>query len=138
MSHSFVNQLIHIMWSTRDLEYVIPKSILNDLLAYLTVLVKSKGGKVIHTGGSTDHVHLLILLPPQISLSSLISHLKTNSSKWIKTQKLVDPEFSWQDGFLGISSQEDRVDHVCEYIKSEEVRHKTKNYSDELLGILKQ
>lgn len=139
MSHAFVNQLIHIMWSTAKQDYFITPSLKNELRAYITALVKQKNGVVLTTGGSLDHLHLMITLPPEISLSYLISYLKSNSSRWLKTHKTIDPNFCWQDGYLAVSTQEDRKDKVCSYIKSNEDLHQLKNksYSEELLEMLK-
>jgi len=136
MSHYLVNQLIHVMWSTQNLQYHIHKSLKNDLNAYVTALVKSKNGRVLATGGSPDHIHLLIVLPPEISLSTLLGHVKAYSSKWIKSRENVDPKFSWQEGYLAISTQEDKLNSICQYIKEDENRHQTKNYRDEIITIL--
>lgn len=138
MSHHQVNQLIHTMWSTENQQYAISPQLKGDLYAYITAIIKAKNGKVFAIGGSTDHVHLLALLPPEISLSMFLGHIKACSSKWLKTRETVDPRFSWQNGYLAISTQEDRMDGVCSYIRSDEVRHQSKSYSEELIAMLKQ
>jgi putative transposase len=93
MSHHFVNQLIHAMWSTNNQQHVISPHLKSDLYAYITAIIKAKNGKVFAIGGSFDHIHLLGLLPPDISLSTLLGHVKACSSKWIKTKKNSDPNF---------------------------------------------
>ncbi len=138
MSHCYVNQLIHIMWSTGHQQYSIPPPLKNDLHAYITALVKSKNGKVLATGGSSDHIHLLMLLPQDISLASLVGHVKAYSSKWIKSRESIVSNFCWQTGYLAISTQEDKMDNVCAYIRSDNDQHRSKSYSEELLGLLKQ
>lgn len=138
MSHHHVNQLIHLMWSTKGLQYSFSPSVKSNLLAYITALVRSKKGDVFATGGSADHVHLLLLLPPEISLANLVTHMKAFSSKWLKTKDKIASDFSWQNGYLAISTQRDRMDHVCEYIRSDAIRHHSKSYTEELLAFLKQ
>lgn len=138
MSHHYVNQLIHIVWSTHNQQQIIPKHIIADLYAYISAILKAKNGKVFAISGPSDHIHLCTLLPPDISLSTLIGHVKACSSKWIKSKENIDPNFSWQNGYLAISTQEDRLDGVCSYIRSEETRHQTKSYAGELLLMLKQ
>lgn len=138
MSHYLVNQLIHVMWSTHNQKYHFQQPLKSDLMAYVTALVKSKNGRVLATGGSTDHIHLLIVLPPEISLGILLGHVKAYSSKWIKSRESVDPLFCWQEGYLALSTQEDKLDSVCKYIREDEMRHQSKSYSEELLSILHQ
>ena len=50
----------------------------------------------------------------------------------------IDQNFCWQEGYLAISTQAEKVDSVCRYIKDDEVRHQSKNYSEEILSILEQ
>ena len=138
MSHHQVNQLIHIMWSTLNQQYSFSTSLKSELHAYITALIKSKNGKVFATGGAADHIHLLILLPPDISLVTLIGHVKAYTSKWLKSREAIDPHFSWQNGYLAISTQKDRMDNVCAYIRSDKERHQSKSYSEELIWMLKQ
>jgi putative transposase len=35
-------------------------------------------------GGTANHIHILLALPPKLSLSDAMRVLKTNSSKWLK------------------------------------------------------
>lgn len=138
MSHYFVNQLINVMWSTKNQKYHFQQPLKDDLFAYVCALVKSKNGRVLAAGGANDHIHLLIVLPPEISLGTLMRHVKACSSKWIKSREFVDSSFCWQEGYLAISTQEDKLDSVCKYIREDEIRHQSKSYSEELLSILHQ
>ncbi len=138
MSHHYINQLIHVMWSTHDQKYRFSKEVKNELQAYISGIVKSLKGIVFATGGAEDHIHILFNLPADLSLSNFMKNIKANSSRWLKTQKKVVGEFSWQTGFTAISVQKDRLRKVCEYISSDESRHESKSYADELLTMLNQ
>ena len=137
MSHHFVQQLIHVMWSTRDQKFNLSNTIRNELYAYIFGVIKFKEGYLLLADGSHDHIHCLISLPPTISLSNMIQSIKGSSSKWIKSKTEIDPKFCWQDGYIAISLQEDRRQFVYSYIRKDEERHLTINYRNELLGILK-
>ena len=52
-----------------------------ELFAYLGALIKEMKGKPILINGMTDHVHMLILLPPNVSLSDVVKFIKANSSR---------------------------------------------------------
>ena len=136
MSHHFVQQLIHVMWSTRDQKFFISEPVRRELYAYLSSVIKSKEGHLLLAGGSSDHVHCLISMPPKLSLSNLMQSIKSFSSKWIKSKSEIDPQFSWQDGYTAISLQEDRKESVYSYIKNEEERHRKMGFKKELEGIL--
>ena len=138
MAHHYVNQLIHVMWSTHRQQYTFPLDFKNSLYPYITALAKSKNVKVLAIGGSTDHLHLLIVLPPDLSLSTLMGYVKAYSSKWIKSYDFIDPKFSWQEGFLALSTQTERLDKVYAYIQSDETRHDSQSYQEELCLLLEQ
>lgn len=138
MAHHQVNQLIHILWSTNNQQHIISPSIKSELYAYITTLVTAKKGRIFAIDGSGDHIHILTLLPPEISLSALIGHVKACSSKWIKFRETADPHFTWQNGYLAMSTQGDKLNSVCSYIRSEEKRHQSKSYIEEFVMMLKQ
>jgi putative transposase len=138
MSHHHVNQLIHTLWSTEAQKHLISNTLKNKLCAYITAIVNAKNGRVIAIQAAADHIHLLALLPADISLSLFLGHIKACSSKWLKTHECTHKDFSWQNGYLAISTQQDRLDGVCSYIRSDEVRHQKKSYPEELLGMIKQ
>ncbi len=57
---------------------------MHELFAYIGALVKEIKGKPIIINGVSDHVHMLILLPPNVSVSEAMRFVKANSSRWIK------------------------------------------------------
>lgn len=140
MSHSFVRQIIHFMWSTENQENFISDSVKNELYSYLTTLILSKSGKIFALGGTSDHLHLLVSLPGEISAASFMNYLKSYSSKWIKFQAGISPHFMWQKGYTAISINDDRIHLVSQYIKNDENRHISEKttYQNELVSILKQ
>lgn len=137
MSHHFVQQLIHVMWSTQDQKFTISETIRNELYAYISGIIKSKEGHLLLADGSLDHVHCLISLPPTTSLSNMMQAIKGYSSKWIKSKTETNQKFCWQDGYAAISLQDDRKESVYSYFKKDKERHRTINYKSELLEILK-
>lgn len=137
MSHFYVQQILHVIWSTQDQQFEIPKPIRDQLYSYISEIIKTNEGKLYFAGGHNNHVHCLLSLPPHISIGTLMRFIKANSSKWIKYQKSILAQFSWEDGYTAISLQYDRLDAVCSYIKNEEERHITISYGDELSTILK-
>lgn len=124
------------MWATKNQDYKITPEIKNRLYAYLSTVLKSKGGKLYIAGGHHDHVHCFLSLPPTLSLSEMMQAVKSASSRWIKCQPSIDRAFAWEEGYTAISVQDDRVDAICSYIKDEGSRHGKISYKDELIKLL--
>ena len=136
MTHHFVSQLIHVVWATADQQYKIPLPVRNKLYAYLSTVIKSHEAKLYLAGGACDHVHCLISLPPQLSISLFMRIIKSHSSKWIKQQQDIDAKFAWEDGYTAFSLQHDRQDAAYKYIQGEEKRHETSPIKMSLLNCL--
>ena len=47
-------------------------------------------------GGVADHVHVLLSLPPTLSIAKAMQLLKGNSSKWIRETFPKTRSFAWQ------------------------------------------
>ena len=56
-------------------------------------------------GGVSDHVHLLVGLPPKLAVSNLVRALKAGTSQFVE-RTLDVPGFAWQRGY-GVFSLRD-------------------------------
>ena len=64
--------------------------------------------------------------------------MKSNSSKWINENKLVQGKFSWQRGFGAFSYSRSQRDTVIKYIMNQESHHKKVSFKDEYLKLLRR
>src|ERR1039457_1008711 len=80
---------------------------------YLTGIDHAKGITLLAAGGTANHIHLLIALPPTVALSKVMQDFKGNSSHW---QNQRGKKFAWQEGFgaFGVSQSNKQV--VAHYI----------------------
>ena len=92
-------------------------------------------GLPIEINGMADHVHILARLRPTISLSELMSKLKSNSSGWARRQ--TKGRFAWQSRFAAFTVSESQVDRVRRYIRNQETHHRRQSFEDEFRAILK-
>jgi hypothetical protein len=68
---------------------------------------------------------------PHQSISSLIQNVKTESSKWIKTQNFCSYPFAWQEGYGAFSYAKSQVPDVIRYIQNQEMHHREETFLDE-------
>ncbi len=134
MSHTHSNLLSHIVFSTQGHLPLIPSEIKSELFAYMGGLVKKLKGKPIIINGMSDHVHMLILLPPNVHLSETMRLVKANSSRWIKER--FGKKFAWQKGFGAFSVSRSNVDAVVRYIQNQEQHHTTFDFKMEFVSLL--
>lgn len=72
MSRTFTNLLSHVIFSTKDREPTITHEVRPELFAYLGGLTRELRGKAYGINGTRDHVHMLISLPPNVSISDAL------------------------------------------------------------------
>lgn len=111
---------------------MIAPEIETELFAYIGGIVTNNKSKLVAANGTTNHVHLLILLSKTIDISELIGDIKRNSSRWIKTKGDKFKMFGWQDGFAAFSVGETQVPHVKKYIADQKFNHGGRNFEDEM------
>lgn len=81
--------------------------------------------------GMPDHVHMLIGMRPNQSISDLMQDVKGDSSKWINKNKFCIGKFEWQQGFGAFSYAPSELKNVINYIERQEEHHSKKNFVEE-------
>ena len=79
MAHTFTNLLAHVIFSTKDRKPYLDADLRPDVLAYLGGTVRQLKGKALIVNGTSDHVHLLVSLPPFVSISEVVRILNQDS-----------------------------------------------------------
>jgi REP element-mobilizing transposase RayT len=136
MSHTFTNLLTHIVFSTKERLPLITNEIKPELFAYIGGLVKELKSKPVIINGMSDHVHLLVSLPPTVHVSEAMRFVKANSSKWV-TEKFGKP-FEWQKGYGAFSVSRSNVDAVVKYIQNQEQHHRRFDFRTEFISLLRK
>ena len=102
----------------------------------LAAVLKDLRCPALIVGGVADHVHILCQLAKTQSVSVVMEHLKTSSSKWLKTQGVRT--FSWQRGYGAFSVSQSNVASVVSYIEKQEEHHRTATFEEEFRLFLKR
>ena len=136
MGHTYVSALFHCVFSTKGRRALIPPAKQSDLWAYLGGIERNNGFKALAVGGTDNHVHVLVSLPPTMPLSKAVQLLKGGSSKWMNGS--CTDGFAWQDGYggfsVGISQQVDTIS----YIQAQAEHHHKRRFENEFIAILKK
>lgn len=102
------------------------------MFAYFGDVARNHEITLVATGGSTDHVHLLLVLPPTMTLAAAVQKLKAISSRWVRERV---PGFLWQDGFSAFSVSPSQVPVVKAYIANQLEHHKKRDFQGELQAL---
>jgi REP element-mobilizing transposase RayT len=138
MAATLVKVLVHIVFSTKKRVPFIDDPLRVDLYPYMAGIVRHKSSTLLALGGMPDHIHALVRLKADRSLSDLVRALKAVSSKWVHEKPNPIREFAWQTGYAAFSVSQSKEAAVKSYILNQESHHGRSAFEDELVGLLKK
>ena len=75
------------------------KELHSSLAKYIAGILRNIGCRLITAGGVADHIHLLVSLSKQASVSDTVRDMKSNSSGWVHKTYPTLQGFAWQVGY---------------------------------------
>ena len=83
LAHTTWNCKYHIVFAPKYTRQVIYGQIKADVGRILRQLCERKGVEIIEATACPDHIHMLVKIPPKLSVSSFMGYLKGKSSLMI-------------------------------------------------------
>ena len=133
MANTFINLLVHVVFSTKDREPLITADLKPELEKYVGGILRNEGHTLLEVGAMPDHLHLLIKIRADASVSDVVRVIKANSSKWAADRV---PNFAWQGGYGAFSVSESQVETIRDYIRRQEEHHRTVTFQEEYVKFL--
>ena len=135
MSHTHAANFVHCVFSTKDRRALIPAESQERLYAYLIGIADNLGFNILAVGGTSNHVHLLLMLPTALTLAEAVQKLKANSSRWLGESGV---RFEWQKGYGAFSVSPSLLPMVGAYIHNQAEHHKKRTFEEEFVALLKK
>ena len=133
MSHTHASVLVHCVFSTKQ-----RASLIHDpeaLWRYLAVVAEDNKITLLAAGGTTNHIHLLLAVPPVLPLAKAVQELKGNSSRWLHEH---GHQFAWQEGYGAFSVSQSQRQTVIDYIGNQAEHHKKWSFEQEFMTLLRK
>ena len=83
LSHTKWNCKYHIVFAPKFRRKVAYGTLKQDIANILSMLCKRKGVKIVEAEICPDHVHMLVEIPPKMSVSYFVGYLKGKSTLMI-------------------------------------------------------
>ncbi|MBM2835270.1 MAG: transposase IS200-family protein [Candidatus Brocadiaceae bacterium] len=138
MANTYINILIHTVFSTKNRELGLSSSLRERLYPYMCGIARENGLKVLCIGGTDNHIHILLSLDSTTSIAKAMQLIKGGSSKWIHETFPELRLLSWQEGYGAFSIGISNVDETKKYIENQEKHHSKESFRDEYLKFLRK
>ena len=124
MRHPWTQLYLHLVWSTWKRAPLITPELQPRIYTVLQHQASHLKADLIAIGGIEDHVHVLMRLPANVAVSTLVQRLKGASSHFV-THVLRSPDaFKWQGAYGAFTLTKRAVPHVREYVLNQEAHHR--------------
>jgi REP element-mobilizing transposase RayT len=116
---------VHLVWATWERQPFLQEDIKRQMYRLIGAKCQELHAQIIAIGGIEDHVHVLVGVPPMLSVADLVKHLKGASSRIMNKQLETSPThfFKWQDGYGAISVSPSALNEVARYIAQQKEHH---------------
>ena len=121
-SHSIYDIKYHLVWITKYRKPILHGDIATRLRDIIREICKSMDVEIIKGHIARDHVHLLVSVPPYISVSKLMQRVKGKSSRKLLTEyrrlsKIFWGRHLWARGYFAASSGNVTDEVIAQYIE---------------------
>jgi REP element-mobilizing transposase RayT len=134
VAQTYTRLLYHIVFSTKNREPWLEPDWREDLHSFVGGIVRNRKGELLAAGGIPDHIHLLVRLAADRSVSDVVRDIKSNSSAWLHNRGVMP--FAWQDGYGAFTLSPSAIPSIVAYINNQVEHHRRESFRDEFLVLL--
>ncbi len=136
MANTFTSLNYHVIFSTKHRERWITPDIEERLWSFLGGIARQNNLRPLLVGGIEDHIHILLGMPPTVTVSEALQRIKGASSAWVKENFPGCQGFAWQDGYGAFTVSKSQIPEIEAYIRKQRDHHRTKSFQEEYRAFL--
>ena len=96
----YVKIMVHLVWSTKNRKPLIKEKLKQALLHHIKENSIKKGIFIDTMNCVDDHIHILVSLGQEQSVSKITQLIKGESSHWVNSQHIIKEYFDWQNDYF--------------------------------------
>jgi putative transposase len=131
-SHAVYDIKFHLVWITKYRKPVLSGEVAIRLRDLIREICKSMDVEIVKGHVSKDHLHILVSVPPHVSVSKLVQHFKGKTSrKLLSEYRRLAKQFwgrhLWARGYFVASSGNVTDDIIAQYIEMQDKMERTRD-----------
>ena len=113
----------HIVWSTKYREPLLTPRVEPIVFDFLRSKAIGLGATLFTLDGATDHVHMVVSVPPKIAVAKFIGQVKGVAATRFNKSGLGDAPLFWQEGYGVFSFDAKRLPNYVAYVNNQKEHH---------------
>ncbi len=138
MPNTYTQLLTQLVFAVKGRQSLILEPVRDRIEKYICSTASHKKHKPLAIYIMPDHLHFLIGLSPDQSISDLVKEIKISSNNFINDNHLTNQKFAWQESFGAFSYSKSALDKVVKYILNQKEHHKKQTFRQEYIQFLKK
>jgi putative transposase len=132
MPHAFHQLYYHFAWATHERAAIIDRTWRPKLLEIIGQEAKKLGAWPVRHNAMPDHAHLLVRLPPTLTVADFIGRVKGATSFQVNRDIRPGFKFRWQQGYGVLTLRKEELPKISRYIDRQEEHHRSGRLSEVL------
>ncbi len=138
-SHTLYDNKYHIVWITKYRKKVLKDEVGYRLRDIIRQICSTEKVDILKGAIGTDHIHLLLEIPPYVAVSRIVQHLKGESSRKLQMefpqlQKQFWGQHLWAIGYFCVTTGAVNDKVIKEYIESQGKQEENEDKTFLVLG----
>lgn len=122
----------HLVWITKYRKPVLTGKIAERTRELMRITCANNEVEILAGHIGKDHIHMLVSVPPHLSVSKLVQYLKGNTSRKLQMEfkelsKQYWGQHLWARGYFAASSGNVTDEVIAEYIRNQDNEERMKN-----------
>ena len=115
---------LHVVWRVKHDVPVLQGHVEKQLHCFIRAKVMQEPGVLWHDiGGTDDHVHLVVSIPPTLLMSDWIGRLKGASAYFINHRIANRKVLEWQPGYGVVTFGKNNMKWILAYVRGQRRHH---------------
>jgi putative transposase len=131
--HSLYDLKYHVVFCTKYRYRVLAGIVATRARELIREICRTNDITIVSGGLSPEHVHLLLSIPPGISVSKTVQYIKGKSSRKLLQEfevlrKKYWGQHLWARGYFAVTVGNVNEEDVQKYIENQEIHHREDNF----------
>lgn len=117
----------HLVWTTKKRAPILSSDVETKVFGLIREKSVELATPLIAVGGTSDHIHIAVSIPPRLSVSEWVRTIKGFTA--FEMNKLYpdrSDRFQWQGGYGVLTFGERQITFVTDYIHNQKQHHADK------------